>query len=162
MGTLGCSPICSLCVESAGHTWTKFFSTFKNISTFLSIREGFCRSNLRLWVIDIQWDVVAAVHYSTVQTTATHELLLCSRVKTEFMVMGPVYYRKMKTMIWQWNSYLLPSTSNYKTIIVWKQELLVVTKPSGLHVRITWGLTSHAFYGSYNKSTHHPCSLLNL
>lgn len=30
------------------HTWTKFFSTFKNISTFLSIREGFCRSNRRL------------------------------------------------------------------------------------------------------------------
>lgn len=35
---------------SSDGTWTKFFSTFRNISTFLSIREGFCRSNLRLRV----------------------------------------------------------------------------------------------------------------
>lgn len=37
----------SLMCSSDG-TWTRFFSTFRNISTFLSIREGFWRSNLRL------------------------------------------------------------------------------------------------------------------
>lgn len=36
---------------SQGHTCTKFFSTFKNISTFLSIREGFWRSKRRLPIV---------------------------------------------------------------------------------------------------------------
>lgn len=53
-----------------GITWTRVFSTFRNISTFLSIRDGFWRSNLRLWA-HMRWawlESESAFRYDQINT----------------------------------------------------------------------------------------------
>lgn len=141
----------SLCQESLGHTWTKFFSTFKNISTFLSILEGFCRSNLRLF--DIK---------HTVRRSCNHPAsCLSPKIPNhdDYFIMFQMHNFRYLGEV---NIVAVFFEDENKKVIVWKQEYDILSwRLVSMSGRCEFGSTP-VFYWGLNKSTYHPCSLLNL